>query len=142
MRGTRAIALVGAVMIGIVAAPTSAQATPASGVSATVISTTSYDGTDYTLRRITIQPGGYTGWHFHDGPLYGLVRSGKLTHVSSDCTTVHTYRTGDEIIELSGATNVHIGRNLTGRPVVLDVLYVLPTGSPFSEDAPDPGCGF
>jgi hypothetical protein len=26
--------------------------------------------------------------------------------------------------------------------VVLDVLYVDPAGSPLSEDAPDPGCGY
>jgi hypothetical protein len=37
---------------------------------------------------------------------------------------------------------VHIGRNEGSVPVVLDVLYVLPHGSPFSEDAPNPGCDF
>jgi hypothetical protein len=30
-------------------------------------------------------------------------------------------------------------RRCAGR---LEVLYLLPTGSPLSEDAPDPGCGF
>jgi hypothetical protein len=37
---------------------------------------------------------------------------------------------------------VHIGRNLGTTPVVLDVLYVDPAGSPLSEDAPNPGCPF
>ncbi|MFI7675894.1 hypothetical protein [Actinophytocola sp. NPDC049390] len=36
--------------------------------------------------------------------------------------------------------HVHIGRSLGSTPVVLDVLYILPTGSPLSQDAPDPGC--
>lgn len=34
------------------------------------------------------------------------------------------------------------GRYLGTTPMVLDVLYVLPVGSPLAEDAPDPGCGF
>jgi hypothetical protein len=34
---------------------------------------------------------------------------------------------------------VHIGGNPGGVPVVLDVLYVRPAGSPLSEDAADPG---
>jgi len=28
--------------------------------------------TEYALREITIAPGGRTGWHYHDGPVYGL----------------------------------------------------------------------
>jgi hypothetical protein len=52
------------------------------------------------------------------------------------------YATGSFIQEPAGAGNVHIGRNLGDTPLVLDVLYVLPHGSPFSEDAPNPGCPF
>jgi hypothetical protein len=44
--------------------------------------------------------------------------------------------------EPSGPQHVHIGRNLGTQPVVLDVLYVDPAGSPLSEDAPNPGCNF
>jgi quercetin dioxygenase-like cupin family protein len=140
MRTLRTATLVGALVAGAVLTPAAAQATPSSGVSATVIFTATYGGTVYTLREVTIQPGGSTGWHYHDGTLYGEVKSGKLTHLASDCTSVETYRAGETLIEPPGAANVHLGRNLGRRPVVLNVLYVLPVGSPFSEDAADPGC--
>ncbi|GAA3680801.1 hypothetical protein GCM10022267_79450 [Lentzea roselyniae] len=50
------------------------------------------------------------------------------------------YRKGDPIYEPAGADHVHIGKNLGGEPVVLKVVYVLPSGSPLSDDAPAPGC--
>jgi quercetin dioxygenase-like cupin family protein len=129
----------GAVASAVLVAPEAAEATPPSDVSATLISDVTIGSTDYVLREITIAPGGSTGWHYHDGPVLGLMRSGTLTHVDSDCS-VATYRTGQIIIEPKGADHVHIGRNDTAAPVVLDALYILPAGAPFAEDAPDPGC--
>jgi quercetin dioxygenase-like cupin family protein len=107
-----------------------------------VISQTTIGDTDYTLREITIPPGQATGWHYHDGPLYGIVKQGTLSHFDSSCASDGVYRAGSPIQEPAGSGNVHIGRNLGNVPLVLDVLYVLPHGSPFSEDAPNPGCPF
>ena len=71
-----------------------AQATPSSGVTAQILFETtlpavagSSAGTDLTLRRIEIAPGGTTGWHFHDGPVYAFVESGVLTRTLQDCTS-------------------------------------------------------
>jgi quercetin dioxygenase-like cupin family protein len=120
--------------------PTAALATPPVGVTGTIIYQRTIGSTDYVLREITIQPGGTTGWHWHSGTLYGVIKSGTLTHEMADCTTIETYRTGQPIIEHSGADNVHRGVNLGRTPLVLDVLYVNPTGAPLSNDAADPGC--
>jgi quercetin dioxygenase-like cupin family protein len=122
--------------------PGVADATPSSGVTGTIISQTTVGGKDYILRRITIAPGGSTGWHYHDGTLYAFVEQGTLTHDMSDCKVDATYQPGSAFIEQSGSDHVHIGRNLGSTPVVLDVLYVDPAGSPLSEDAPNPGCSF
>jgi quercetin dioxygenase-like cupin family protein len=108
----------------------------------TVLWQTSADGTDYVLLEITIAPGGSTGWHWHDGRLYGVIKQGTLTHNMSDCSNDGTYYAGDSIAEPSGADHVHIGRNLGSTPLVIQVLYIDPAGSPPSEDAPDPGCGY
>ncbi|PRX97961.1 cupin domain-containing protein [Allonocardiopsis opalescens] len=121
-------------------APASAQATPPSGVTGTTLGRTTVDGRDYVLREITIAPGGSTGWHHHDGPVYGRVRSGTLTHFVADCSTDGVYGPGSTITEVPD--EVHVGRNLGGDPLVLEVLYVLPAGGPLSQDDPDPGCGF
>ncbi|MEU1405415.1 cupin domain-containing protein [Streptomyces sp. NPDC005728] len=120
-----------------------AGATPAGpGVTARILARTTVGDTDYTLREITIPPGQSTGWHYHDGPVYGVVQQGTLSHFDSTCGSDGVYRTGEAIREPYGTDHVHVGRNLGDTPLVLDVLYVLPHGSPFSEDAPNPGCPF
>ena len=88
---------------------------------------------------VTIAPGGTTGWHYHDGPLYGLVRQGTLTHPGSDCKPV-VYRTGEIIAEPGGKANTHEGTNLGTSPVVLIVLSLIPLNKPLSQDAPAPPC--
>jgi quercetin dioxygenase-like cupin family protein len=138
----RRAALIGAITAGAALMPTVASATPASGVTGVILSQVTVAGKDYILRQITIEPGGTTGWHYHDGTLYATVEQGTLTHTESDCKTTATYSTGAFFIEDSGASNVHIGRNLGTTPVVLDVLYVDPAGSPLAESAPNPGCSF
>lgn len=132
--------ILGAVLVaaGIVFLPWAAGATPPSGVTGTIIAQKTVGGTDYVLRTITITPGGYTGWHYHDGTLFAYVREGTLTRTMADCTTTEVSPAGSTVIE--EPDHVHIGRNLGAVPVVLDVLYVLPAGSPLSQDAADPGC--
>jgi quercetin dioxygenase-like cupin family protein len=135
-------ALVAAGVVALAAVPATAQATPSSGVTGTIIAKTTIGGKDYILREITIAPGGSTGWHFHDGTLFGVVERGTLTHNESNCAVDGVFHAGDTIVEPSGANHVHIGRNLGTTPLVLEILYVDPAGSPLSEDAPNPGCGF
>lgn len=132
--------ILGAVLVtvALVFAPGTAAATPSSGVSGVIIAQRTVGDTDYVLREITIAPGGYTGWHSHDGTLYAYVRQGTLTRTMADCVTVEVSPAGSTVVERP--VHVHIGRNLGTVPVVLDVLYVLPAGSPLSQDAPDPGC--
>jgi quercetin dioxygenase-like cupin family protein len=143
MRNAIRTVVTGAVAATALLVGGSAQATPAGpGVTARLISQTTVGDTDYTLREITIPPGQATGWHYHDGPLYGFVKQGTLSHFDSDCASDGVYRAGSTIQEPAGPGNVHIGRNLGDTPLVLDVLYVLPHGAPFSEDAPNPGCPF
>src|SRR5258705_2495106 len=111
-----------------------AYATPSESADAVIISQATVDGVDYITREITVAPGGSTGWHYHDGRVFGVMKSGKLTHVDSDCSAT-TYRAGQTIIEPEGTDQVHIGRNDTNAPLVLYALYVLPVGAPFAEDA-------
>ena len=142
MRNAQRIALVGVAAASLALLPGTADATPASGVTGRIIIQKTINGKDYILRKITVAPGGTTGWHYHDGTLYALVKKGTLTHTDSDCTTADTYGAGSTFIEPSGAGHVHIGRNIGSAPVVLEVFYVDPAGSPLAEDAPNPGCSF
>ncbi|WP_181789472.1 cupin domain-containing protein [Streptomyces phytophilus] len=137
--GTTAALAAAATLAGVAAV----EATPGGpGVTGRTIAQTTVGGKDYILRQITIPAGQGTGWHFHDGTLYGYVETGTLSHFDSTCTSDGVYEAGSALTEPAGARNVHIGRNLGTTPVVLDVLYVLPHGAPLSEDAPAPGCDF
>ncbi|MFJ5221103.1 cupin domain-containing protein [Streptomyces sp. NPDC088354] len=120
-----------------------AHATPAGpGITAEILAQSTVGNTDYILREITIPPGQATGWHYHDGILYGFVRKGTLSHFDASCESDGVYRAGRTLTEPSGVNHVHIGRNLGKDNVVLDVLYVLPHSAPLSEDASNPGCDF
>ena len=123
-------------------------ATPGTGVSGSILAKgTSPDGivvssrgpTDVTVHEITIAPGSSTGWHYHDGQLIAVVKSGTLTRTMNDCSTEVT-PAGGSFVEPAGRYHTHIGRNLGTEPVVLLVTYVLPAGQQLSQDAPEPQC--
>ncbi|MFE3102629.1 cupin domain-containing protein [Nocardia tengchongensis] len=140
--GSRAVlaGLASCALVGSFAA--TAQATPSNGVTGVIISRTTIGDTDYILREITIAPGGSTGWHYHDGTLYAVLRQGELSHYGADCAIDQVGGAGTAFVERAGLGNVHLERNLGTEAQILDVLYVLPAGSPLSEDAPNPGCPF
>jgi quercetin dioxygenase-like cupin family protein len=117
----------------------SASATAGLNIDAVTISQATVNGVDYITKEITIQPGGNTGWHYHDGRVFGVVREGTLTRTMDDCS-VAVSPVGSAVIEESGPNHVHIGRNLGPDPVKLWVDYIQPAGAPLAVDVPDPGC--
>ena len=134
-------ALLASLLVGM---PGVARPTPSSGMSDTILAKgTSRDGVmikgrgvvEVTVSEITIAPGGSTGWHYHDGELIVVVRSGVLTRTLDDCSTVVT-SAGESVVELAGRP--HVGRNLGTEPVVLLATYVLSAGRPLSQDVPEP----
>jgi quercetin dioxygenase-like cupin family protein len=126
----------------LIAVPLTASATPSHEVQAETLSQATLAGHDYVTKQITIAPGGSTGWHWHPGRVFGVIRSGTLTHDSADCSVDGVYPAGAPITEESGPGHVHVGRNLGPDPVVMWVLYVNPAGQPLVVDAPNPGCPF
>jgi len=120
--------------------PATAFATPGLSLDAATIAQSTVDGVDYITKEITIQPGGSTGWHYHDGQVFGVVREGTLTRTMADCTD-EVSPAGSSVIEDSGPNHVHVGRNLGPVPVVLWIDYIEKAGAPLSVDVPDPGCG-
>jgi quercetin dioxygenase-like cupin family protein len=141
MKPVRWFALVAAatVQAAMVSSP-AAFATPAVNTEVVVISQATLDGVEYITRAITIQPGGSTGWHFHDGQVFGVVRAGTLTRTFEDCADVVS-PVGSPVTEESGPDHIHNGRNLGPDPVMLWIDYIQPAGTPLSVDVPGPpGC--
>ncbi|MBM7786869.1 cupin domain-containing protein [Tenggerimyces flavus] len=142
----RKILVVLAAAPALVGVPAAVSATPGSGVTGVILAQGESDEgivirgrgtTDVVVREITIQPGGSTGWHYHDGQLIAVVKQGTLTRTMDDCSTEVT-PAGESFVEPRGRNHVHIGRNLGTEPVILMVTYVLPDGKPLSQDAPKP----
>lgn len=119
-----------------------ASATPGIDLEADILSQATTDGHDYVTKLITIAPGGSTGWHWHPGRVFGVIRAGTLTRDAADCSTDGSYPAGAPITENSGPDHVHIGRNLGPDPLVMWVVYIDDAGAPLSVDAPNPGCPF
>lgn len=140
MRKRHQILLALSAAIGLSLTPIAASATPSTGVHGEILGQVTFGDKDYVLRQITVDPGGSTGWHFHDGVLYAAVAAGTLSHYRSDCSVDGIYQTGNTLVEPSGSDHVHIGNNSQTTPLVLLVVYVNPTGSPLSEDAAAPNC--
>jgi quercetin dioxygenase-like cupin family protein len=122
--------------------PGSAAATPSSGIEAETLVQSTLGGKDYVTRELTVAPGGTTGWHYHPGQVFGVIKQGTLTHYKGDCSIDGVYNAGDPISEGSGDGYIHEGRNEGTVPLVMTVLYIKPAGSPLAVDAPNPGCPF
>lgn len=119
-----------------IAAP--AAATPAIGVDVGTLSKNTVDGTDYLVARVTVAPGGETGWHYHPGEVFGYIREGTMTHYDGGCTIDAVWDAGAPVKEGVGPGFVHNGRNLGSTPLVLEVVYINPIGAPLSVEVPAP----
>ncbi|MGL6236217.1 MAG: cupin domain-containing protein [Segniliparus sp.] len=140
MRELRFLGAFGFVVSTIVLPPSAEAASH--GVSVKVLSKTASHGRELIVEEVTFQPGASTGWHWHDGVLYGRMAKGELTHTLADCSTTEVYAPGDTAAEPAGSDNVHIGRNLGEEPAVQIVLVDKPEGAPDARPVPNPGCGF
>ncbi len=105
-----------------------------------------FRSTDVTVQKLTMAPGGHTGWHTHPGPVLVVVKSGSLTLYNANdpqCKS-HTYNAGSAFVD-RGLGNVHIARNEGPLPVEFWASYFVPgsAGAAFRQDAADPGhCPF
>lgn len=101
---------------------------------------------DVATQLVTFQPGGFSGWHTHPGPVFFTVRTGTLTVYEGDdpsCTPI-VFPAGTGAVEAGAGTHVHMVRNETNSIAEAVVTYMAPVGAnPLRSDRPDPGnCSF
>ncbi|MDQ4137471.1 MAG: cupin domain-containing protein [Actinomycetota bacterium] len=150
---TRYFALLVTTAAAMVAVP--AAATPGSGASGTIVArgtavekikSRSQRPFDVVVQKITIAPGGHTGWHTHPGNAIAVVKSGTLTIYDSDdpSCTGRTFTTGQVYLDPGGG-HVHLGRNESATtPLEIVVTYLdVPLGGGVRADGENPGtCPF
>jgi quercetin dioxygenase-like cupin family protein len=104
------------------------------------------DDTDIGADRLTVQPGGFSGWHAHPSPVFVTVTQGTIVWYdgSDPLCTPHTYSAGQSFIE--HAYRIHNVKN-TGDQVAEFVAVVIKpvgfVGPPFRLDREEPNnCKF
>ena len=103
---------------------------------------------DIATQIVTFQPGGFSGWHTHPGPVYFTVKSGTLTVYEGDdpsCTPL-AFPAGTRAVQAGSNTHIHMVRNETASIAEALVTYMVPVGTPQMQlrtDLPNPGnCPF
>jgi len=88
------------------------------------------DDTDIGADQITLQGGGYTGWHNHPAPVFVTVKSGAVTWYdgSNPLCTGHTYQAGQSFIEPVGHVHNAVNASETDQAVFIAVR-LNPTGT-------------
>ena len=84
---------------------------------------------DILFQVLTINPGGFTGWHTHPGPTFVAVSGGEGSMYRGGGTgcTPTKYGVGSGFLQHS--TEVHNMRNEGTAPLVLHAFYFLPAGT-------------
>lgn len=103
--------------------------------------------TDIGADRLTVQGGGFSGWHAHPAPVHVTVTQGSIIwyNGSNPLCTPHTYNAGESFIE--DAYVVHNVVNASNSAVAEFVAIVIKpvgfVGPAFRLDRPKPNnCGF
>lgn len=91
----------------------------------------------FSVRVVTVPPGGSTGWHTHAGTETSVVTKGELTLVRAGACDPVVYRSGDAVFVAAGAA--HMARNTGTEPAEVVVTYLLDTDAPDRADA-TPAC--
>ena len=97
---------------------------------------------DMVIVNAVAAPGGQSGWHYHPGPAFVVVKTGALTVYTADDPTCtgQVYQAGTVLIE---GTSPHIVRNEGSVNAEFSVAFMVPAGTAQRRDAPAPGnCSF
>jgi quercetin dioxygenase-like cupin family protein len=88
---------------------------------------------------VTIQPGGWLGWHSHPGLSLVVVKSGTASFYEADDPTCTPVRIGTLGTFFEPGGDVHMVRNEEAVPLVNLVIQLTPRGAPRAIGGPDSG---
>jgi quercetin dioxygenase-like cupin family protein len=150
------------VVIGVAVPLRNVQATPSSGVSvenfgqATInpfrinqppdFMIDSESEKEVAIQKVTITPGGHTGWHTHPGPILAIVTEGQITHTrftEKEGCIEQVFGPGEsEQAFVEVPNQVHMARNEGDVDAVLYIARLnIPVGGEITDSSPgNPGC--
>ncbi len=124
-------------------------ATPPAGLTSQVLGRGTYvsdgtlpikQGSDIVVSKITVVPGGSSGWHSHPGGAIVIVQQGEITiyaSVGNHCDII-TYTKGQSFAERPGEVVDAVNTGSTNF-ILLVMFPDVPLGGATRIDQPDPG---
>jgi quercetin dioxygenase-like cupin family protein len=97
-------------------------------------------GTDVVVAKITVNPGGFSGWHSHPGGAIVVVQQGAVTlykSVGSQCE-ITTYTKGQAFVERPGELDDAVNKGSTDY-IIFVTFPGVPVGGASRIDEPNPG---
>ncbi|WP_369025057.1 cupin domain-containing protein [Qipengyuania sp. RANM35] len=94
------------------------------------------------LDQLTVQGGGYSGWHSHTGIVIATVQSGTILWTDAETCTTKSYSVGETFVE--PANRPHYVRNASASSTATySAVQIRPLGTPgrVDETAPYNNCG-
>ena len=85
---------------------------------------------------LTVQTGGYSGWHTHAGATLVTVTEGQVAWTDGEDCSTKVYQAGEGFVE--PANHVHYVKNPYGLTAKLVAVQIRPVGTPGRVDAPAP----
>jgi quercetin dioxygenase-like cupin family protein len=150
------------VVIGVAVPLRNVQATPSSGVSVENFGQATLDPfrinqppdfmidseseKEVAIQKVTITPGGHTGWHTHPGPIVAIVTEGQINHTrftKKDGCIERVFGPGEsEQAFVEVPNQVHMARNKGDVDAVLYIARLnVPVGGEITDSSPkNPGC--
>lgn len=121
-----------------------ARATPASKFAVTVLADGVLPaGARFTasrpaveIDRLSLKPGGFSGWHSHPGPVMLIVQRGTLSNYRVRHGRCSRFRLGPGQVLLESPGDFHFARNVGTRTAVAVAVVNYPKGGETAHDAP------
>jgi quercetin dioxygenase-like cupin family protein len=101
---------------------------------------------EVSIEKVTISPGGYTGWHTHPGPILAIVTEGQIKHTrftEKEGCIERMFGPGEaEQAFVEVPNQVHMARNEGDVDAVLYITrFNIPVGGEITDSSPkNPGC--
>ncbi len=141
--------------VAVLLAVSDSSATPGSGITRTELGRATVDTfhidspdvkmfvkdrADIVTQEVRVAVGGSTGWHFHHGSAFVLVKSGTFALTRAEGCETKVYHPGEGFAE--APLDIHVGRNVGSVPVDIIATYTnVPVGGAVAVSAPaPPGC--
>jgi quercetin dioxygenase-like cupin family protein len=87
---------------------------------------------------LTLDPGGFTGWHTHPGILFATVHSGAV--VREVGCEAHLYAAGEAFVEHGDQPTGQVRNASATAPAAFSVTHIAPPGVPKRAESEPPTC--